>query len=100
MMPAGPPPTTTTSNSPYTGVCRLGSVIVRLLTPSPSALDFLVAYLEHRRRRQRQARSWSLGSEFPVRAADPGTRRLWSPTGGVLLLDPESLYRTRPMHRL
>src|SRR5215469_1730445 len=27
MIPAGPPPTTTTSNSPYTGVRRLGSVI-------------------------------------------------------------------------
>jgi hypothetical protein len=27
--PAGPPPTTTTSNSPYTGVVRLGSTSVR-----------------------------------------------------------------------
>jgi hypothetical protein len=26
-IPAGPPPTTTTSNSPYTGVDRLGSMV-------------------------------------------------------------------------
>jgi len=32
MMPAGPPPTTTTSNSPYTGVCLPGSVIAALFT--------------------------------------------------------------------
>ncbi len=32
MIPAGPPPTTTMSNSPYIGVCLLGSVMLALLT--------------------------------------------------------------------
>src|SRR5215475_4030173 len=46
MIPAGPPPTTTTSNSPYTGVRRLGSLIVAgaaSVTVSP----LLLLYFRH-----------------------------------------------------
>src|ERR1700722_5808418 len=47
MIPAGPPPTTTTSNSPYTGVVRLGSMIV---SPLKKLSSLLLPDLGHRRR--------------------------------------------------